>query len=103
MRDNTTEANLHDALTITDALQHNPVEINGQLYKSVVVVTPPGPFVSEPHILRSVPLALSDSPPARDGPENPYDFSESDEEKPRHPARQEPKDMSDDRGLVLES
>jgi len=68
-----------------------------------VVVTPPGSFVPEPHILRSVPLALLSSPPARDGPEDPDDFSESDGEVgPRRPIRQEPKDMSDDGGHVPE-
>ncbi len=81
--------------------QPRTVEINGRLYEGAVIVTPPGPFVPEPDILSSVPLALSDSPPVRDGPQDPYNFSESDEEDgPQNQVLQGPRDMSDDGGHV---
>ena len=55
----------------------------------------------EPDILSSVLLALSDSPPAGDSPQDPYNFSESDEEDgPQNPVLQGPRDISDDRGHV---
>ncbi len=92
------------------------MEINRRFYEGAVIVTPPGPFVPEPDILSSVPLALSDSPPARDGPQDLYNFSKSDKEDgpqdlynfsksdkedgPQNPVLQGPRDMSDNGGHV---